>query len=136
MIFRPVEASDRNYLRDSFVRGARSCPTAHGVSRELLVTMLDRVLATWRSVVLTDEDTVDEILGWACWRTPLEIFWLSVKPRFARKRLGLAQALLDYVGVARGPQSPISCPLIPPSIAATASKHGYRLVLRPYIAME
>jgi len=86
MIFRQPEPADMPLVQDSFWRAVmNTVPAARGVSRAFLVSMLDRCLASprWQAVILCpDPETPDEIGGWAVWRSPTEILWLSVKPRY------------------------------------------------------
>lgn len=135
MIFRQHEPADVPFIRDSFSRAVRSTvATARGTSRRFLVSMLDRCMTStaWKTtIVCPDEETPDEIGGWVISRSPSEIFWICVKPRY--QGLGLGQALLNHIGAEPGP---VYAPLIPTHLMGRAAQHGYLVRHRPYLALE
>ena len=135
MIFRQPEPTDMPLIRDSFWRAVmNTVPAARGVPRSFLVSMLDRCMTSpaWKVVILCpDPETPDEIGGWAVWRSPTEILWVCVKPRY--HGLGLGHALMEHIGAGPGP---IFAPLVPSNLAARARAKGFQVHARPYLPLE
>ena len=133
LIFREPTDSDYALVVDSFWRSASSVPSCHGLGRLILVGMLEKVIANpaWNVTIMADDGAPDEILCWAVYRKPTELFWLSVKPRYSR--LGFARSMLEYIGVRPGLD--LYCPILPPYLLAVAGKHGLKLHHRPYLAL-
>ena len=129
MLIRPLQPDDLDLVRDSWWRSVQATCPAAGVPRAFLIEMLNTALAgRWSIRVLCpDEETTDEIGGWILYRSPVEVGWVAVKPRY--RGLGFARALLDNVGVRPGC---VSCPLIPRGGHDLAARFGVSLVARPF----
>lgn len=130
---RPITVSDRAYVLDSFVKSYQSTSAyAQGVHGEVLVGLIEPLLALWNcDVAVTDDDT---ILGWICYRDPTTIAWISVK--LGVRHRGVARALLRHAGV----QVPaeIGCAFLATKgqFAREAERSGYTLRFRPYLALQ
>ena len=130
MLIRAVQPADMDLIRDSWWRSVQgTCPAADGVPRAFLVDTLDRALTgRWSIRVLCpDEETPDEVAGWVLYRSPVEVGWVAVKPRY--RGLGFARALLDDIGVKPGR---LFCALVPRGGHELAAHFGVSLTARPY----
>jgi GNAT superfamily N-acetyltransferase len=134
IVIRSSVAQDRPYLIDSFVRSYRSNSAyAQGVHGELLVGLVEPLLALWNVAVAADIED-DTILGWICWRDAKTVAWIKVKEGVNGK--GIARALLRHAGVQC--PSEIACPFLPTAhqFAREAERRGYTLRFRPYLALQ
>jgi len=136
LTFREGNEADYPLLADSFWKVARHVPSCYGVGRLFLVGMLEKVIRDpkWNVTVMTDDSCPDEIIGWSIWRSPTEVFWLAVKPRY--QHLGMGRALLENMGIKQHGIAPtIHAPIVPPELVPRAGKLGYRIAQRPYMAL-
>ena len=133
IIFR--EPTDDQYalVADSFWRAAREVPACTGIGRDFLMQMLDAAVldTSTKCKVMVDDGAPDEVLCWAIWRTPTQVLWYSVKPRY--RGLGFGKQMLNHIGIKPG--DTVACPILPPSLVGPAAKRGIRLVQRPYMWM-
>jgi len=133
LVFREPTPDDYHLVADSFWRAARECPTAFGVGREFLVKMLAEIIIKpdWKCEILCDDNAQDEILCWAVWKSPVQVFWISAKPRYQGLRFG--RKMIEHIGIQSG--DTVSCPILPPWLLSYAGKNGIKLVQRPYMAL-
>jgi hypothetical protein len=134
--FRPGTDQDRPFFADCIRRTLKDQPYSKDLSNAAISRLIDPILGTYRSVVLSPDADSGAILGFVLYDNR-SVAWIHVRAEF--RRTGITRAILRHIGLGPGQ---VSCPLLVvkwpggSNFPKACQERGYTLRFRPWTVLE